>query len=77
MTNTALRDAIAANLSGMFYGSEAAAQRNADAVLAMPEMQAIRGYIRQGIGGFLPEWQRAHLESRRLPVSVVEWVMSE
>ena len=72
----AFRDALAAAL---WDGGDLNSELMADSILAMPEMQAIRTYLRSEaeFGLDTPEgqrWYRLTMASR-LPESVVRWVL--
>ena len=52
-------------------------QRCAAAILAMPEMQAIRTFARESLGAGARDDHRYFLLKRGLPESVIAWVLDE
>lgn len=69
---TEFRDALADNMYHPHgcIGDDQLRQRNADAMLAMPEMQAIRKALQTAF-----EYER--YLTRELPESVIAWVLDE
>lgn len=72
-----LRDAISDEVD---TSSNAAAYRTADAVLAMPEMQAIRTALRSLAAHrvqVVPEEAADWFAALNLPQSVIDWVLAK